>query len=112
MNLNSEDVMQLFVLIGVLTVIVNIITEVLKMIFKKLSGEIINMIVLVESIALTVAVFKTYCTMIKAIFFWYYILGAVVLGFFVAFAAMFGYNKLIFVLKNSMTFIKGATKDD
>ena len=44
--------------------------------------------------ALTLAAFFAYCEIKGVAIVWYTVVGAVVLGFFVAYAAMFGFDKL------------------
>ena len=44
--------------------------------------------------ALTLAAFFAYCEIKGVAIVWYMIVAAVVLGFFVAYAAMFGFDKL------------------
>lgn len=87
---------QMFFIIFVLTALVNIITEVLKNVFNLLSGsKQINMFVLVTSEVLTVAAFLAYWQIQEMIIQWYIIAAFIVIGFLVAYAAMFGYDKLI-----------------
>ena len=91
---------QLFIIIAVLTVLVNIITEVVKNLSSKITGsKYINTFVLILSIALTVVVFLAYWQIKSMEITWYLILAFVVVGFLVAYAAMFGYDKLISYFK-------------
>lgn len=48
----------------------------------------------VNSKDLTLAAFFAYCEIKGVAIVWYTVVGAVVLGFFVAYAAMFGFDKL------------------
>ena len=81
----------ILVLVLILTVITNIITEVAKKNSPKLPPNIV---------ATLVAMLLTLCTYFGAsqIFSWpitwYTIAAAIVVGFFVSYAAMFGYDKL------------------
>lgn len=81
---------------AVLTVFVNIITEVLKNSFGFLKGsKMINIFVLILSLVVTVAVFIAYWQIKQLEITWYIIAAFIVIGFMVAYAAMFGYDKLM-----------------
>ncbi len=87
---------QLFMIIAILVILVNIITEVCKKAFYGLSGaKAINLFVLVLSEALTVSVFLAYWQLKQMVIAWYIIAAFIVIGFMVAFAAMFGFDKLL-----------------
>lgn len=91
---------QLFIIIAVLTVLVNIITEVVKNLSSKLTGsKYINPFVLILSVVLTVAVFIAYWQIKQMTITWYLIVAFIIIGFLVAYAAMFGYDKLISYFK-------------
>lgn len=79
-------------LVLVLTVVTNIITEVLK----KLTWEKIptNILAFLVAMAVTLLAFFAACQIMSIRIVWYMIVGAVVLGIFVAYAAMFGFDKL------------------
>ena len=82
----------LMVIIGVLVVGTNIITEVLKKVtWNKLPTEILAFIV---AIVLTVVAFLAYASYMSVAVLWYHVAAAVVVAFFVAYAAMFGYDSL------------------
>lgn len=79
-------------IVGVLVVVTNIITQVLKKLtWDKLPTNILAVII---AMALTLAAFFAYCQIKGVAIVWYMVVAAVVLGFFVAYAAMFGYDKL------------------
>lgn len=86
--------------IGALVFVVNIVTEVLK----KFTAEIIptNFVVVLLSIVLTMLTFIAWCDTYGIVVLWYYILAALVVGFFVAYAAMFGFDKLKESIKKLM----------
>lgn len=87
---------QLLIIIAVLVAIVNIITEVVKKSFERLSGsKAINLFVLLLSVALTVAAFLAYWQIKQMLITWYIIVAFIIIGFMVAFAAMFGFDKLL-----------------
>lgn len=80
-------------IIGVLVVLTNIITQVLKKAtWEKLPT---NILVVIISMALTLTAFFAYCQIKAIAVVWYMVAAAVVLGFMVAYAAMFGYDKLM-----------------
>lgn len=86
------DVSVVLSLVGALVLVTNIIVQVLK----KLTWDKIptNFLAALVSILLTLAVFFAYCQIKAIAIVWYMILAAIVLEFFVAYAAMFGYDKL------------------
>jgi len=83
-------------IIGVLVALTNIIAQVLK----KLTWDKVptNVMVIVISIALTLVAFFAYCQINAITVVWYMVFAAVVLGILVAYAAMFGFDKLKEVL--------------
>lgn len=79
-------------IIGVLVVLTNIIVQVLKKVtWDKLPTNILAVII---AMALTLAAFFAYCQIKGVTVAWYMVAAAVVLGFLVAYAAMFGFDKL------------------
>lgn len=78
----------LFVLY-LLVLTVNIIVEVVK----RLIPVPTDIVVFIVSIAVTVLVLFIAAEVLKITVMWYYAVGAVVLGVFVAYAAMFGFDK-------------------
>lgn len=74
-------------IIGVLVVLTNIVVQVLK----KVTWDKLAMIV---SLVLTLGAFFAYCSIKSITVVWYMIFAAVVLAFMVAYAAMFGFDKL------------------
>lgn len=79
--------------ISVLVMTVSLITQVIKGvgIFKKIPTDLLVMIL---SIAITVTAFLAYVEYMKYPLLWYMIVAAVILGFFVAFVAMFGWERV------------------
>ncbi|WP_409969635.1 hypothetical protein RFF05_06915 [Bengtsoniella intestinalis] len=87
---------QMLIIIAILTVLVTIITEVVKASFPALEGSAkINIFVLVLSVVVTVAVAIAYCQIKLLPLTWYWYGAFIVLGIMVAYAAMFGYDKLV-----------------
>lgn len=74
-------------IIGVLVVLTNIVVQVLK----KVTWDKLAMIV---SLVLTLGAFFAYCSINGIAVVWYMVFAAVVLAFMVAYAAMFGFDKL------------------
>lgn len=88
-NLNLE---QMMIAVGVLMAVTNIITQVIKKItWDKLPT---NILVVVIAEALTLCSGAAYAQMQGIAIVWYMPVAAVVLGLFVAYAAMFGFDKL------------------
>lgn len=84
----------LITVIGGLTLITNIITEVIK---KTLSGKAnfpIQIVATVVALIITVVAYFTYISIAGVAVTWYMVVGSVVLGFFVSYAAQFGFDKL------------------
>ncbi|WP_304964963.1 hypothetical protein [uncultured Oscillibacter sp.] len=79
-------------LVLVLMVVTNIITEVLK----KLTWEKMptNLLAFLVAMVVTLLAFFALCQITGTPITWYMVAGAVVLGIFVAYAAMFGFDKL------------------
>lgn len=80
----------LMMAMAILVFATNIIVEVIKNIFPNLPTNILAVLVALAVTALAMAILITY----KNIpFVWYFVPGGVVLGLFVAYAAMFGFDK-------------------
>lgn len=79
-------------LVLILMVITNIIVEVLK----KLTWEKLptNILAFAVAMAVTLVAFLAVCQIMSIAVVWYMVAGAIVLGIFVAYAAMFGFDKL------------------
>lgn len=79
-------------IVGVLVAITNIIVQVLKKLtWDKLPTNILAILV---ALLLTLVAFFAYCQIKSITVVWYMVAAAIVLGFFVAYAAMFGFDKL------------------
>lgn len=79
-------------IVGVLVIVTNIITQVLKKLtWDKLPTNILAVLI---AMTLTLVAFFAYCETQGIAIVWYMVVAAVVLGFFVAYAAMFGFDKL------------------
>ena len=76
----------------VLTAVTNIIVQVLKGVtYEKIPT---NFLAVIVSMAVTLVSFFAICSIAKIVVTWYLVVGAVALGLFVAYAAMFGFDKL------------------
>ena len=73
-----------------LTTAVQLIVEVVKRLLPKTPTDLV---VFVVSIALTVLAMFIGAEVLAITVMWYYAVGAVILGIFVAYAAMFGFDK-------------------
>lgn len=73
-----------------LTTAVQLIVEVAKRLIPKIPTDLVVFIV---SIALTVLAMLIAADVLEITVMWYYAVGAVILGIFVAYAAMFGFDK-------------------
>lgn len=90
------------------TVVTNIITQVLK----KLTWEKIptNILAFLVAMAVTLLAFFAACQIMAWAVTWYMVAGAVALGLFVAYAAMFGYDKLREALEQIINWEKRKTE--
>lgn len=67
-----------------------IIVEVVKGLFKRVPT---NVVAVAVSLIVTILATVILCVVLGIPIVWYYIVGAVLLGIFVAYAAMFGFDK-------------------
>lgn len=101
--LTSNDLCVLLCIIGALTLATNVITEVIKKSISNFPAQITATIV---AMVLTVGAFFAYISISGTTLEWYMVFGAIVAGFFVSYAAQFGFDKLKELIKQS----KGAGK--
>lgn len=82
----------LMLIIGILVVLTNIVVEVLK----KLTWDKMptNLLAIIVAVVLTIVAFLAYASYAALPILWYYIAAVIVIGFMVAYAAMFGFDKL------------------
>ena len=69
---------------------VNIIVEVVKKLFPKVPTTFLTTIL---AVAVTLVAFFAWAAITGLVIVWYYVVAAFVLGLFVAYAAMFGFDK-------------------
>lgn len=93
MEMLFNNLALLLTALGLLAFVVSVITEVTKSI-RFLNKIPTDVQVLATSILLSVLSVVVYVDLKNAKLIWYYIAGAIVLGFFVAFIAMYGWEKL------------------
>lgn len=77
-------------LIAGLVFVTNIIVEVIKGLFPRVPTNIVAVLV---ALAVTLLAMFILCAVREITVMWYYAVGAVVLGIFVGYAAMFGFDK-------------------
>ena len=88
-----EQITTLMGAIGAIAFVVSVITQVLKWV-KPLDKLPTDILVFILSIVLTLVAFFAYASYAGLVILWYYIVGAVIAGFIVAFVAMYGWTKL------------------
>ena len=88
----------LIVIIGALVAVTNIIVEVVKKLtWDKLPTNILATII---AVVLTMVAFFAYVSYAGLTIMWYWVVAAFIVGIFVAYAAMFGFDKLQEVLES------------
>lgn len=93
-----DQIPVLLIVIGVLVILTNIIVEVLKKFtYEKIPTNILAVLV---ALVLTIVAFLALMAWAALPIRWYYIAAAVVVAFLVAYAAMFGFDKLREALEN------------
>lgn len=91
------DLTQIIPIIGVLVALTNVIVQVLKKAtWDKLPT---NVLALVIAMLLCIVVGIAYCQVNAISITWYLVAALIVLGFLVAYAAMFGFDKLQEIMK-------------
>lgn len=88
-----EQITTLIGAVGAIAFVVSVITQVLKGV-KPLDKLPTDILVFILSIVLTLVAFFAYASYAGLIVLWYYVVGAVIGGFIVAFVAMYGWTKL------------------
>lgn len=86
-----------------LTTAVQLIVEVFKRLLPKIPTDLVVFLV---SIALTVLALYIGAEILAITVMWYYAVGAVVLGIFVAYAAMFGFDKFTALWSRLMEYMR------
>ena len=94
------------VLLAVMAMLVfatTIIVEVVKNLLPKVPTNIVAVIV---ALIVTILAVVILCTVMEITVMWYYAVGAVVLGIFVAYAAMFGFDKFKATWESLQAYLK------
>ena len=102
--MENINLAMLMTIIGAITVLTNIIVQVLK----KITWDKIptNFVAIAVAEILTLAAGGAYAQIHTITITWYLVIGAVVVGFMSAYAAMFGFDKL----READQSIRGETK--
>ena len=92
-NMVMENVSQAILAVAILAFVVSVITEVIKNIgvMKKIPT---SLVVIILSMVLTVVAFFAYVQYAALVVAWYWVAAAIICGFFVAFIAMYGWDKI------------------
>ena len=88
-----EQITTLIGAVGAIAFVVSVITQVLKGV-KPLDKLPTDILVFILSMVLTLVAFFAYASYAGLTVLWYYVVGAVIGGFIVAFVAMYGWTKL------------------
>ena len=77
------------------TLILMVITNIIVQVVKKLTWDKLptNILATLVAMALTLCAFFAACQIMGVAIVWYMVVAAVAVGFFVAYAAMFGFDK-------------------
>lgn len=70
--------------------VTTVTVEVVKGLFRKVPT---NIVAFVASMIITILAVIILCAVLGIPFIWYYIIGAILLGIFVAYASMYGFDK-------------------
>lgn len=89
-------------IVAVLVIVVNIVTEVFKYTFDIKNAKAINIFVTAFSVIFTLLVLVAYCQIMTIWVTWYMLVAFLIIGFMVAYAAMFGYDKLLSYFKKGV----------
>lgn len=95
------------IVIALLILAVQIITEIIKSVFKDKENIVYNLIVFGVSLFLTIVTVIASSQLAPFKLVWYIIVGAIVGSFFIAYGAMYGYDKLF---KRVFESVKNAIK--
>lgn len=91
----QQLISQMLIIVAILVVFVNVITEVVKSFHNFKEAENVNIFVTILSIVLTVITLTVTCYVQGMAIAWYMYIAFIIVGFMVAYAAMFGYDKLL-----------------
>lgn len=94
--MTMPDIAIISTALGVLVILTNALTEVIKGIIPKVPAQITATVI---ALVLTVGTVCAYLSITGTAYQWYIIAGAVVAGFLVSYTAQFGYDKLQEIIK-------------
>ena len=94
----AEQISMLLSIIAAMVAVTNIITQVLKPITEEFLKT--NYLVMIVSMLVTFAAGTAYAELQQITIRWYMISGGIVVAFMVAYAAMYGFDKLKETLKS------------
>ena len=89
-----KEISILLIIVAVIILAVQIVTEIIKTVFKNLAGSLYNIIVVAVSLFLTIVFVIAASQIVGFSLTWYIIVGALIGAFFIAYGAMYGYDKL------------------
>lgn len=104
-----KDISVYLIAVAIIILAVQIVTEIVKSIFKTIDNKSYNIIVVAVSLVMTVITVIAAAQITGFALTWYIIIGAIVGAFFVAYGAMYGYDKLI---KRIFDAVKNAKEID
>jgi len=93
----TDLVTKLLMAVGILVALVNILTQVIKQVTQDKIPT--SLLALILSQVITLCAFFAYSQIIGLTIMWFHIVATIILGFIVAYAAMFGYDKLKEILE-------------
>lgn len=104
-----KDISVYLIAVAIIILAVQIVTEIVKSIFKTIDSKSYNIIVVAISLILTVITVIAAAQISGIALTWYIIVGAIVGAFFISYGAMYGYDKLI---KRIFDAVKNAKEID
>lgn len=104
-----KDISVYLIAVAIIILAVQIVTEIVKSIFKTIDNKSYNIIVVVISLVFTVITVIAAAQITGFTLTWYIIVGAIVGAFFISYGAMYGYDKLI---KRIFDAVKNAKEID
>lgn len=87
----AEALSKALMVIAMLVALTNIVVEVLKALLPKVPT---NYLAIAVAMLLTLLAFFVWMAYMHLAFIWYYLAAAMIMGMLVAYAAMFGFDKL------------------
>lgn len=106
-----EKLSILFIIFGVLVLLTNLITELLKKLIDRQSFPTPILCLAISEI-LTVVSFLAYCEIYKITIVWYMIFAVIVIGLIVCYCSIFGYDNIIKELKKMLENLVSSNKGE